>query len=266
MADHALSELAGTTLKSSVPGLSVAVLLVLVAAISIPSSAAAAKSCGTVTSDPVRVAKGSISCREAKSTARRFRHKRNCGTGMVGACVVSEFHCRAALAGEEESNHLAGYCYVLKHPLPAARDLSIFRLTSFKAAIAIGVPSSPRLHTLARRSSPRLDFFQTPSHNIACELDRRSGARCDIKDHSWPNPPKPGNCPVDWGDSLSVGHGQAHVTCHGDTTFGPNPVLPYGHSISVGAFSCTSTTSGVRCLNRRSGHGFFISRERKRLF
>jgi hypothetical protein len=44
------------------------------------------------------------------------------------------------------------------------------------------------------------------------------------------------------------------------------PVLAYGHSRSVGRFTCTSRTTGLTCRDRRSGHGFEVSRERQRLF
>ena len=43
-------------------------------------------------------------------------------------------------------------------------------------------------------------------------------------------------------------------------------VLPYGRSRSLGRFRCSSRESGMSCRNRRSGHGFTISRERQRIF
>jgi hypothetical protein len=44
------------------------------------------------------------------------------------------------------------------------------------------------------------------------------------------------------------------------------PVLPYGESIRKGRFVCASEEVGVRCVHRRNGHGFLLSRQRVRLF
>jgi hypothetical protein len=61
------------------------------------------------------------------------------------------------------------------------------------------------------------------------------------------------------------------VLCAGD----PGPLLPqidaaakvlaYGSAVRIGGISCTSATAGLSCRNR-SGHGFFLSRERWRMF
>ena len=45
-----------------------------------------------------------------------------------------------------------------------------------------------------------------------------------------------------------------------------SPVLAYGKSRRFGRFTCTSRTTGLTCRDRRSGHGFTVSRERQRLF
>jgi hypothetical protein len=233
--------------------------------------AKASAACGVIDGEfRVKVSKGEISCTTARATATKFRDKRSCGTSMVGACAVDAFHCRVASAGETSAKHLAGYCYVLKRSVPAAKDLSFFTLSKFKKAIAILIPSSSSRRVgepPSRRLRASLKLFQTPSHNIACALSHDFGARCDIKAHSWKNPPKPPDCPTDWGSSVSVGRsGRAHINCHGDTTFGPNPVLAYGERLSLGPFSCLSRFSGVRCVNRRTGHGFALSRNHLRRF
>ena len=59
------------------------------------------------------------------------------------------------------------------------------------------------------------------------------------------------------------------VMCAGD----PGPflveskarVLAYGRSWHAGGITCTSRRTGLTCRNR-DGHGFFVSRERWRLF
>lgn len=121
---------------------------------------------------------------------------------------------------------------------------------------------------LAAVASPAAAFkgFETPSHNIACVLYEQ-GARCDISHHSWPLPKKPRSCEFDYGGSLFIGvRGRGEYGCVSDSAFGAGPVLPYGESIRKGRFACRSEEVGVRCLNRRNGHGFFLSRQRVRLF
>lgn len=108
--------------------------------------------------------------------------------------------------------------------------------------------------------------FETPSHNIGCILTEQ-GARCDIRDHSWPLPKKPKSCEFDYGGSLFIGkQGRGEYGCVSDSAMGAGPVLPYGESIRKSRFSCTSEEAGVRCVNRRNGHGFFLSKQRVRLF
>jgi hypothetical protein len=61
------------------------------------------------------------------------------------------------------------------------------------------------------------------------------------------------------------------VVCAGD----PGPLLPniqakarilaYGKSNQIGRITCSSEVTGLTCRNR-SGHGFFLSRGRWRLF
>jgi hypothetical protein len=108
--------------------------------------------------------------------------------------------------------------------------------------------------------------FETPSHNIGCILYAQ-GARCDIDHHSWPLPKEPKSCEFDYGQSLFIGiKGRGEFGCVSDSAMGAGPVLPYGESIRKGRFVCHSEEVGVRCLNRRNGHGFFLSRQRVREF
>jgi hypothetical protein len=108
--------------------------------------------------------------------------------------------------------------------------------------------------------------FESPSHNIGCVMFE-DGARCDILHHSWPLPKKPKSCEFDYGGSLFVGNrGRGEYGCVSDSAFGVGSVLPYGESMRKGRFVCRSEEVGVRCVNRRNGHGFFLSRQRVRLF
>jgi len=108
--------------------------------------------------------------------------------------------------------------------------------------------------------------FESPSHNIGCVL-YDDGARCDIIHHSWPLPKKPKSCEFDYGGSVFIGdRGRGEYGCVSDSAFGIGWVLSYGESMRKGRFVCTSEEAGVRCVNRRNGHGFFLSRQRVRLF
>lgn len=131
--------------------------------------------------------------------------------------------------------------------------------TAIVAAALAVIPSA---------ASARVKFFQSPSGNIGCVIGGGI-ARCDILEHSWPTPPKPDDCiDGDYGNGVDiVGGHPGEYTCAGDTVFSPSaPVLGYGDKITKNRFTCTSKSSGMRCANRNSGHGFFISRQTVRLF
>jgi Family of unknown function (DUF6636) len=111
-------------------------------------------------------------------------------------------------------------------------------------------------------------YFETPSHNIGCYLDSKS-VRCDIRERDWSPPPKPQYCikaGVDWGQGVAVGAHRASIVCAGDTTLGGPGLLGYGHSARRGPIYCISRTAGITCRNADTGHGFFLSRARYRLF
>lgn len=111
-------------------------------------------------------------------------------------------------------------------------------------------------------------WFQTPSHNIACIGDSKS-IRCDtrfVTKYSQPQY-KPEGCDLDWGPLGMGPTGRAHILCVGDTALNAKAkVLRYGASkLYGGKFRCSSHTTGLRCQNR-SGHGFFISRQKQSIF
>jgi hypothetical protein len=111
-------------------------------------------------------------------------------------------------------------------------------------------------------------YFETPSHNIGCYLDSQS-VRCDIRERDWTPPAKPKYCikaGVDWGQGVAVGDHRASIVCAGDTTLGGPGLLGYGHSARRGPIYCISRTAGISCRNADTGHGFFLSRARYRLF
>ena len=111
-------------------------------------------------------------------------------------------------------------------------------------------------------------YFETPSHNIGCYLDSKS-VRCDIRERAWTPPPKPEYCikaGVDWGQGVAVAAHRASVVCAGDTTLGGPGLLGYAHSARRGPIYCISARAGITCRNADTGHGFFLSRARYRLF
>jgi hypothetical protein len=108
--------------------------------------------------------------------------------------------------------------------------------------------------------------FESPSHNIGCIMAEQ-GARCDIRQHSWPLPKPPKSCEFDYGGSVFIGdRGRGEYGCVSDSAMDAGPVLPYGEKLRKGRFVCTSEEIGVRCVNRRSGHGFLLSRQRVKFF
>jgi hypothetical protein len=118
----------------------------------------------------------------------------------------------------------------------------------------------------AASSAAAFKGFESPSRNIGCVMYEQ-GARCDIIHHSWPLPKKPKSCEFDYGGSVWVGdQGRGSYGCVSDSAFRAGPVLPYGESLRKGRFLCSSEEVGVRCRNRRNGHGFLLSRQRVRLF
>ena len=109
-------------------------------------------------------------------------------------------------------------------------------------------------------------FFESPSGNIKCVIDKSSGVRCDILKRDWKPPPKPPWCPVDWGNGLEVSaRGKARFTCAGDAV-PDGRTLAYGDAIRRGRYRCRSRPAGMRCVNLRTSRGFLLSRARARRF
>jgi hypothetical protein len=88
--------------------------------------------------------------------------------------------------------------------------------------------------------------------------------RCDLLSGLKPEPAR--RCDVDWtGASMGL-RGRAGPTCAGDTVYDQRgAVLAYGRTWTRAGLRCTSRATGLTCRNR-DGHGFFLSRERWRVF
>lgn len=118
---------------------------------------------------------------------------------------------------------------------------------------------------IAPASASAIVGFHSPSGNIRCDI-LKTGVRCDIQQRSWQSPPKPNSCEFDWGQSIGLARqGKAHFLCVSDAT-DPGVELAYGDALSSHRFRCKSLTSGVRCTNKRNGHGFKLSRQSYRFF
>jgi hypothetical protein len=115
-----------------------------------------------------------------------------------------------------------------------------------------------------------LTSFRTPSKNIYCAWEHSSGSpqllRCDVLKLTH-QAPKPRGCQFDAGSAFGMRTtGRASALCVSDSVFDPRArVLAYGKTRKFGPFRCSSKTTGLRCSNR-SGHGFFLNRDRYKLF
>ena len=136
------------------------------------------------------------------------------------------------------------------------------------AALAAAVTLTP---PDAAGTASVLVGFRTPSGNIGCLYSRSEDdpafLRCDILSGLRPVPRGGASCELDFGHAVGMSRtGRAHGICAGDTVIDRRArVLAYGRVWRRGGFRCVSRTRGLTCTNVR-GRGFFLSRERSRLF
>jgi len=116
--------------------------------------------------------------------------------------------------------------------------------------------------------------FKSPSGNIGCGAylgpTNDPLMSCDLRELDTEPPARPKECPnsTNPGNSFHMsGRGRAHWTCNppGQVDDWPRMTLVYGRLWERGPFTCRSLAIGVRCWNL-DGHGFFLSRERQRVF
>jgi Family of unknown function (DUF6636) len=142
-----------------------------------------------------------------------------------------------------------------KHPVRASL-LSLLALVAL--ALTVTTADAVRPGAVSSTQSARYRHFSSPSGNIGCVMWRHF-TRCDIAHHSYPKPPKPRECFGDYDGGSIVVRRVPRFECITDTALGGR-VLHYGKSVRVGRFRCISRRNGVQCQNRRTGHGFRLSR------
>jgi len=101
------------------------------------------------------------------------------------------------------------------------------------------------------------EFFQSPTHNIWCEMDFQNDDLPDVAYCQSTNPPQNVGIRSD-GSIVSTCTDSAGCVGQGGET--PNylsPVLAYGQRAVVGPFTCLSEESGMTCT--AGGRGFTIS-------
>ena len=112
--------------------------------------------------------------------------------------------------------------------------------------------------------------FMTPSGNIYCNgaIDGGGYISCTIVSRNGgPAAPKPGSCSGVWGHEFDLDStGPAKIVC-GRTPqrVDYSDIADYGLTGEFGAITCTSERTGLTCRNQ-SGHGFFLSRAKQRVF
>jgi hypothetical protein len=129
---------------------------------------------------------------------------------------------------------------------------------------AVGVVAAVAAFALPSAAGAAV-HFRTPSGNIGCYADR-SSIRCDIARTDFRPPAQPPSCEFDYGNAFQMSTtSRSRRICHSDTVLGGPRVLRYGETVRIGSFTCASRSSGLTCRNAR-GHGWFLSRQRVRLF
>jgi hypothetical protein len=137
---------------------------------------------------------------------------------------------------------------------------------------ALALPAAAQAH-----STTVLPGFRSPSGNIKCLYVTGSQVflYCTIGKASYAKKltaycaqPRIG---VDWAGFVLGRRGKGTVACSGGVLYDPQKqhpryiTLAYGKVWSRGAFTCTSSPTGVTCRNPK-GHGLFVSRESYRVY
>jgi hypothetical protein len=125
----------------------------------------------------------------------------------------------------------------------------------------VGLLAALALASAAAATPPGMQSgFETPSHNIACEADLTAAnthvLHCVVFSASGKRGQKTWSMKTT--GRASVGFFMANIATE-------TPVLRYGRTWRWHGIDCRSAVTGLTCKNV-AGHGWFLSRERQRIF
>ncbi|MFS8103842.1 hypothetical protein LFM09_42655 [Lentzea alba] len=152
-------------------------------------------------------------------------------------------------------------------PLPPVTNQHTGRTSAAPTEIAVD-PADYRFD-----HAEELYYFRSPSGKFFCGIvTAPMSAGCHGP--TSPVPPRPESCApqISWGAGMSVDRdGTTGFICTGGVIYAngfgeTDPVLPYGHSLTVLGFSCTSAPAGIRCTHLTTGHGFRIATDSNEQF
>jgi hypothetical protein len=112
-----------------------------------------------------------------------------------------------------------------------------------------------------------LTAWHLPTDDIGCALEGPTTLRCDVTSLTDTPPPAPADCMLDYGNAFAMSAvGPTQLMCAGDTIIDTStPVLEYGQTVHIGAFTCMSAKTGMTCTTS-DGHGLFLSRGVQRAY
>jgi hypothetical protein len=125
-------------------------------------------------------------------------------------------------------------------------------------SIVAVVVTAAALATSASGSSQAVKWFVTPGKNVNCEMGlKRPGLQ--PRTYVFCLAYRDGN-PERTARAVSMNTSGKLKVCRGCMSNSDGPItLKVGHSIALGPFLCTSLRPGVRCIVKRSRHGFRLS-------
>jgi S1-C subfamily serine protease len=114
-------------------------------------------------------------------------------------------------------------------------------------------PARPEPTPTPTPTTPSQDVFQSPSGNIRCAYLNQGGVAC-----------------MTLNDGLGAVLRSFDTSYNIDDPYSFNPpagrTIPYGKTWAVSSFRCYSSTDGMECSSTVTGHGFFISRDTRRIY
>ncbi|MGE3138114.1 MAG: DUF6636 domain-containing protein [Thermoleophilia bacterium] len=144
------------------------------------------------------------------------------------------------------------------NPLSQDQPRTGRRLASLVATASVVVAV---LAFAGQGSAASTSSFRSPSGNIHCFLTSDTTVQCWVLSATCRGY---GGATYAWSWAMDNTRRPSRF-CPGDLVRGTR-VLPYGRSITKGGNKCVSRKSGVTCTRLTTGRGFFLSRERQRIF